>query len=307
MDDKLYKLNYLAAEKLRRKILSEYGLESHELPHPKYKNKCNFVIIDKKVNKSYKNWEDYEKVGKSAPNKCYYCNIKYSGVMSLVSMSESIMLVMESMRNCILEDQLVLAPITHVKNTLFLDEIAYTELRNYQKTLVYMFQQVNKFVVFSEISTTRNISKNRSNLQSRYESQNRVDLQNISELQHCRIECYGLDKRYYEDVKCYFSKAIDEIGSIWSENKRLEVTGKTGVRGLIPQGFDYIHVDFSLTGEAMAKVIDNPSTVKNSFSRDLIASVLNLDQLERKFTHTQEYTQAIDNIRKQYKSYDWTN
>lgn len=303
MDEDLYELNYLAAERLRGRILSEYSLESHELPAAKYKSKYNFITIDK-GSKSCKNWEDYEKFGKSQPNRCYYCNIKYSGVLNLVSMSDSVMLLMDSMRNCVLEDQLLLVPSSHVKNALFLDENAYTELRNYQKTLVHMFQQLNKFVIFSEISLTP--GKNDKHRVNTVNTVDRVNRVNNNDMRHCRIECYGVDKTYYEDVKCYFSKAIDEIGSNWSENKKLQVTGKSGVRGVIPQGFDYIHIDFSLSGEAIAKVIDNPSTVKLTFSRDLIASALNLDHLERKFTHTQQYNQALNNIRKMYKPYDWT-
>lgn len=48
-------------------------------------------------------------------------------------------------------------------------------------------------------------------------------------------------------LQSYFRKAFDESEGFWQSHKTvLEAKGRRGVRGLVPKGFPYIYVDFSL-------------------------------------------------------------
>ncbi|CDJ67339.1 hypothetical protein, conserved, partial [Eimeria necatrix] len=55
----------------------------------------------------------------------------------------------------------------------------------------------------------------------------------------------------------YYRKAFAESEGFWQSHKTvIEAKGRGGVRGTIPKGFPYIHVDFSLE-DGLAHVIDD--------------------------------------------------
>ncbi|UVC54650.1 hypothetical protein MACJ_003619 [Theileria orientalis] len=343
-DEELYKLNYTASEKLRSKILSEFSLESHEIPSCVYKKTAKLEVASQ-------TW----KPRSVSTSRCFYCSLKRNFANSVISSSDSVTLILDSLKNCILEHQLLLVSKSHVQNTLYLDDNAYTEFRNYQKTLVHMFQQMNRCVIFVETSmndkslkdsehdqdirrfksktyeadyfessgtnqsdsgthriqgtdSDRYSVRDRSNEDYRAKHRPRNDSHQSSSqhTNHCKIECYPIPLEYFEEARLYFTKALDEMGPSWSQNKKMAITGKTGVRGSIPRGFDYIHIDFSLLGDAVAHVIDDPSNLRYTFARNIVAGILNMDQLERAFRDSEDYNQGINNIRKLYKDFDWT-
>nr|PVC51871.1 hypothetical protein MACL_00001226 [Theileria orientalis] len=344
-DEELYRLNYAASDKLRRKILSEFSVESHEIPPSVYKKTAKLEVVS----------QTWKPRAYSTP-RCFYCSLKHNIANCVISRSNSVTLILDGLKNCILEHQLVLVSNSHVQNTLYLDDNAYTELRNYQKTLVHMFQQMNRCAIFVETSMNdrslkdsehdqdvRRLKSNtyendyfessgtsrldagtyRSKAMDNDDRHNPRDGSNDDRIfkhrhgndrqqpgsqptNHCKIECFPIPLDYFEEARMYFTKALDEMGPSWSQNKKMAITGKTGVRGSIPQGFDYIHVDFSLSGEAVACVIEDPSRLRYTFARNIVAGVLNMDQLERAFRDSDDYSRGLNNIRKLYKDFDWT-
>ncbi|UVC49921.1 hypothetical protein MACK_003543 [Theileria orientalis] len=344
-DEELYKLNYAASEKLRSKILSEFSLESHEIPPSVYKKTSKLEVVSQT-----------SKPRAFSTPRCFYCSLKHNFANSVISSSNSATLILDSLKNCILEHQLLLVSNAHVQNTLYLDDNAYTEFRNYQKTLVHMFQQVSRCVIFVETSMndksfkdsnhdqdirrfklntyeddyfessgtnqsdgsthqTKGMGDNdRYNVRDGGNDKYRVKHRHGNDryqsgfqpTNHCKIECYPIPLDYFEEARLYFTKALDEMGPSWSQNKKMTITGKTGVRGSIPQGFDYIHVDFSLSGEGVAYVIEDPSKLRYTFARNIVASILNMDQLERAFRNSDDYNHGLNNIRKLYRDFDWT-
>ena len=63
---------------------------------------------------------------------------------------------------------------------------------------------------------------------------------------HTRMECIPLPVEVAESAPIYFKKAISEAGSEWSDNPKLVDTKGKGIRRSIPEGFPYLHVEFSL-------------------------------------------------------------
>ncbi|AFZ79303.1 hypothetical protein BEWA_021510 [Theileria equi strain WA] len=281
LDESLYRENYSAASILRNKILSENSLSSHTFPPCKFREQVTYEIRQR-----------VKKTEARAYNPdCYHCSIKNEHYYT-ISQSTTVFMCLDYYKNCILEEQILLLPLKHIASTVNLDENGYIELRNYQKTLVNMFDKVDKVVIFAEVSLNNKRLKGIG-------TDNHVD--------HCKIECYPIPKELLNEAKCYFIKALEEVGSYSSQNQKvIDIRGKVGVRGHIPQGIDFIHIDFSLGGEGMACVIDDQVRIKPTFARDIISGILEFDALQRVFRDREDYTKAIESVRKRYKTYDWT-
>lgn len=287
MDSRLNQANHEAADTVRLRINAQVGKECFRLPPCQFRHIAQFKQLDIVARPPGPQNLHHDR-------QCAMCEASRASELQL-SHSTSTFLTLEQQRYAILYDQLVLSPIQHVQSTLYLDEVAYTELRNYQKTLVRMFHEQDKAVLFVETSLGDPYHKNKE--EGRY-----------SKSQHCYIQCFPVPFDMLQDAKDFFLKAITDLLPEWAQNKKLiSITGKTGVRGSIPKGFDFLHVDYSLSGEGIACVIDDPSRFPPSFSREVVAGMLKMDSLERAFRSRDRYMQAFSWLKKQYKNYDWNN
>ncbi|CDR97008.1 CWF19, CELL CYCLE CONTROL PROTEIN, putative [Babesia bigemina] len=287
VDEALYQANHEAAAALRRRILVREDAEGFDI------GPCQFRQISKFKPLDLRDAPPRSHMG-AAEGGCPLCA---SGVQreQRLSQSTAAFLAMEQQRHAILHDQLVLAPKQHMQSTLYLDDNAYTEIRNYQKTLVRMFDEQGKAVVFVELSLRDPYLRNKEDSGTRRH-------------QHCRIDCFPIPAEALDEAKSFFRKAIGDLVPEWSRNKKvLEVKGKTGVREHIPRGFDFVHVDYSLSGDGIACVVEDASRVQMSFAREVIAGVLRMDAMARAFRKPDTYKQALSWLRNQYQNFDWTN
>lgn len=287
VDESLYRSNHEAANSLRCRILVKLDGERFVLPPCQFRRIAMFKPVDVQPARPTPQSGRYE-------SQCPWCEASNRPSLQL-SHSKTILLTLEQQRYAILYDQLVLAPMQHVQSTLYLDDVAYTELRNYQKTLVQMFHEQQKAVLFVEISLRDPYLQNKDSGQ-------------IRRNQHSRIECFPVPLDALQVAKSYFKKAITDLVPEWAQNRKvITVTGKTGVRGSIPKGYDFVHVDYSLSGDGLACVIEDATKVPPSFSREVVAGILEMDTMERAFRSNDKYAQAFSWLRNQYKNFDWTN
>lgn len=287
VDDSLYRANHEAADALRRQINGVLAAGHTSLPPCQFRRIAKFKPLD--IRPAPAKLQKTERTG-----NCALCEAsKHSSLH--VSHSTTAFLTLEQERSAILYDQLVLAPIQHVQSTLYLDENQYTELRNYQKTLVRMFYEQGKAVLFVETSLRDPYFQNKEEGRSHPS-------------QHCYIQCFPIPLDSLQDAKNFFKKSVTDLVPEWAQNKKvMAITGKTGVRGSIPKGFDFVHVDYSLGGDGVACVIEDATKVPSLFSREVVAGVLNMDSLERAFRSRDKYSQAFSWLKKQYQNFDWNN
>ncbi|CAI7753803.1 unnamed protein product, partial [Closterium sp. NIES-54] len=115
--------------------------------------------------------------------------------------------------------------------------------------------------------------------------------------------------------------ALDEAESEWSQqhSKRILDTRaiRGGLRAAIPPNFPYFHVEFGLQG-GYCHVIDDESSFKPSFGRDVIAGMMEMDP--ERFggrararggrggvgSRPQEVQQSVAKFIESWKPFDWT-
>ncbi|EDO08103.1 hypothetical protein BBOV_III005400 [Babesia bovis T2Bo] len=285
IDEALYMANRNAAIKLKESILKRENAEDFALGPCQFRRISTFQKVDSRPRPSMQKTEGTTKF-------CVMCPSSMQKEIEL-SQSQTVYLAMEQQRHAIQGDQLIIAPKQHVQSTLYLDDNTYTELRNYQKTLVKMFYEQDKTVLFIETALSDPYLRNKEDGGSRPQ-------------QHCYIQCFPIPLEALDDAKSMFRKALDDLVPDWAHNRKLmNVTGKTGVRDVMPKGFDFIHVDFGLSGEGIACVIEDLNRITPHFAREVVAGVLHMDSMERAFRSTDKYMQALSWLRRQYKNYDW--
>ncbi|KAK2196660.1 bifunctional Cwf19-like protein/Cwf19-like protein [Babesia duncani] len=183
-------------------------------------------------------------------------------------------------REAILVDELCLVPTRHVLRINELNDDEYTELRNYQKTLVQMFYNMQKALLFVETSL-------------------------VKSSEHAMIYCFAIPEEMLDDAKMHFKATMQDQLSDWSENfKIIKITGKQGTRGFIPRDFSFMHVDYNLQ-EGVACVLDDNRNLRN-LARQVVAGILKIDPFQRAFRNATEYQAALARLLREYSKYDWT-
>ncbi|GFE53164.1 cwfj c-terminus 1 family protein, putative [Babesia ovis] len=287
IDEALYMANRDAAVTLRTRILKREDAEGHKLGPCQFRQICTYQQLDNRPRPPMQRTE-------GSSTTCPFCPSSRQRELQ-ISQSQTAYLAMEQRRNAILCDQLVLAPKQHVQSTLYLDDQTYTELRNYQKTLVRMFHEQDKAVIFVETALNDPYHRNKEDGGTRYQ-------------QHCYIQCFAIPVDAVDEAKSMFRRAFNELVSDWGQNRKIiSVTEKTGVRNLVPRGFDFVHVDYGLSGDGIACVVEDLSKITASFAREVVAGVLRMDAMERAFRSSDKQLQALSWISKQYQSFDWVN
>eukprot|EP00122_Pirum_gemmata_P019640 Pgem_evm1s18380 len=101
------------------------------------------------------------------------------------------------------------------------------------------------------------------------------------------------------------------MGSEWAQHKKIVDTNDNGgnnIRGAIPSGFPYFHVEFGTQG-GFARVIDDEEKFPNYFGKEIAGGMLDLEpRLWRKppietFDVIKRKLLNFSNI---WQAYDWT-
>ncbi|KAL2629865.1 hypothetical protein R1flu_014551 [Riccia fluitans] len=181
-----------------------------------------------------------------------------------------------------------IVPMQHEGATRNVDESVWQELRNFKKCLVQMFAKQGKEVLFLE--TAMELARQRK---------------------HCYVECIPVPSDAAKDAPLYFKKAIDEAEDEWSQHnaKKLIDTRDKGLRNSIPKNFPYFHVEFGMKG-GYAHVIDDESSFKSQFGRDVVAGLLELPEEEtygsRRPESVEQQKKRVAEFLKLWEPFDWT-
>jgi hypothetical protein len=213
---------------------------------------------------------------------------------ALISQSEHAYLCAEGFNQSILPGQVFIAPREHCSAITDVDEDVWMELRNYQKCLIRYFdaQEPAKAVIFVE-SVVQRVSREKALMGGG---------------PHAAIIAYPVDLEIFSDARLYWKKALEESEcEFTTQHKRVIATdGKGSIRKAVPQGFAYVHVDFSLSG-GYAHIVEDSSEFPRDFAQHTMAGMCGLTILDRAYTNRDVYKNACLALRKNFcSSFDWT-
>ncbi|KAF7273969.1 hypothetical protein GWI33_013345 [Rhynchophorus ferrugineus] len=178
----------------------------------------------------------------------------------------------------------LIAPVRHTPSVTQLDENEWSEILDFRKSLVKMFNSRNEDVVFFEIAMGYH----------RYP--------------HTTVECVPLPKEEGDMAPIYFKKAIDESETEWAQNKKLVSLKGRDVRRAIPKGLPYFSVSFGME-EGYAHVIEDEQLFPKNFAQEIIGGMLDLHHSKwRKPVRQsfQEQSKRVLHFSKEWKDFDCT-
>ncbi|CAO3644300.1 unnamed protein product [Cunninghamella echinulata] len=179
----------------------------------------------------------------------------------------------------------LIVPLQHVGSTLECDDDVWTEIRNFQKCLLRMFDEQNCGVVFMETVT------------------------NLRSKRHTVIEAIPIPYGVYEDAPAYFKEAIMEAGEEWSQHKKLiDTATDRGFRNSMVKNLPYFHVWCGLD-KGYGHVIENEKDFPYWFGKEVIGGMLDIspEQWRKpKYHHKNENRKRQQAFIKNWSKWDWT-
>ncbi|KOB88822.1 hypothetical protein PFDG_03684 [Plasmodium falciparum Dd2] len=226
---------------------------------------------------------------------CKYCidsnSFEKLNKLNIISISNKSYICYYNYKNIFLKDQLFISPIEHTTsftNTTF-DVIQ--DMRNHMKSLIAMLEVNNQTCIFIEFNNCFNPS---------------IELISMRKTKHTYINCYVIPMDLLEEAKIYFKKNMEEINSLYRENKQLIISdSKYAPYNVIPKNIPYVSVNFSLV-DTYIQVIENNYDYIN-MCRCIFADLFKKDRLYKYFKNFQQYVNSVEEFRKGYEKYDWTN
>jgi len=212
---------------------------------------------------------------------------------ALISVSPHAYLCFAGFKEGVLPDQVFIAPLEHVPAGTELDDAVWTDIRNYQKCLVRYFeaQEPARAVLFTE-TAIHSLSRDKLLLGSG---------------PHTVITAYPIELELLVEARSFWKKAFDEAENefITQHKKVIETSAKTGVRGAVPRGFPYVHVDFSLGG-GYAHVVEDIAEFPKDFMQHTVAGMCELTILDRAYTEKEQHRAAMEGMKQRFaKGFDW--
>ncbi|CAO3586095.1 unnamed protein product [Absidia cylindrospora] len=178
----------------------------------------------------------------------------------------------------------MIVPVQHVNSTLECDDEVWTEIRNFQKCLMRMFDEQNCGVVFME--TVISIRSHR----------------------HTVIEAIPIPYGVYEDAPAYFKEAIMEAGEEWSQHKKLIDTSSRGFRNSMVKNLPYFHVWCGLD-KGYGHVIENEKEFPHWFGKEIVGGMLDISPTlwrRPKYHHRSENQIRQKKFLESWEKWDWT-
>ncbi|KAI9303435.1 CwfJ C-terminus 1-domain-containing protein-like protein [Cunninghamella echinulata] len=179
----------------------------------------------------------------------------------------------------------LIVPLQHVGSTLECDDDVWTEIRNFQKCLLRMFDEQNCGVVFMETVT------------------------NLRSKRHTVIEAIPIPYGVYEDAPAYFKEAIMEAGEEWSQHKKvIDTATDRGFRNSMVKNLPYFHVWCGLD-KGYGHVIENEKDFPYWFGKEVIGGMLDIspEQWRKpKYHHKNENKKRQQAFMKNWSKWDWT-
>ncbi|SCQ17018.1 debranching enzyme-associated ribonuclease, putative [Plasmodium ovale] len=236
---------------------------------------------------------------KNALNKnvadCRYCidSISFSKInkLNIISISDKSYICYYNYKNIFLKDQLYISPIEHTTSVTNTNLETIQDMRNHMKSLIAMLEEKNQTCVFIEFNNCFNAS---------------IELISLRKTKHTYVNCYVIPMELLEMAKIYFKKNMEDINSLYRENKQLIVTSnKYAPYNVIPKNIPYVSINFSLV-ETYIQVIENNYDYIN-MCRCIFADLFKKDRLYKYFRSFNQYVNCVEEFKSLYAKYDWTN
>lgn len=236
--------------------------------------KVDKINRDKAVN-------EHKKISESLDNcnKCIQSDHMPKNLM--VSMGEAMYLSLPAFEP-LTEGHCCIIPIRHVPCATQLDENEWSELLDYRKAVVKMFQSRDEDVIFFETAMY------------------------LNRFPHMSLECIPMPKEQGDLAPIYFKKAIDESETEWASNKKLISLSGKDVRKCVPKGLPYFSVSFGMQ-EGYAHVIEDQKYFPNNFAQEIIGGMLDLHHSKWRKPKRQsfdEQSKRILEFSKMWKPFD---
>lgn len=208
----------------------------------------------------------------------------------------------------LLEGHCLIVPIQHHLSMLEADDDVWDEVRNFMKSIMQMFAEEEKGVVFYETVI------------------------NLKWQKHTFIECVPLPWEQYDDIPQYFKESILASETEWSQHKKLIDFSKRpgGFRRAMVPNLPYFMVQFDHKGErgyghviegtgesAAAGEEDGPvdegdkggGEFPRYFAGEIIGNVMDVEPRRWRRPRRVEFRYNMDRraqFRKKYDKFDWT-
>ncbi|KJP87235.1 hypothetical protein AK88_03152 [Plasmodium fragile] len=235
---------------------------------------------------------------KNALNKnlvdCKFCidSNSFSKInkLNIISISQKSYICYYNYKNVFLKDQLFISPIEHTTSVTNTNFDIVQDMRNHMKSLIAMLEESNKTCIFVEFNNCFNAS---------------IELISLRKTKHTYINCYIIPMELLEKAKIYFKKNLEDINSLYRENKQLIVTqNKYAPYNVLPKQIPYVSVNFSLV-ETYIQVIENNYDYIN-MCKCIFTDLFKKDKFYKCFQNFQQYVNAVETFKSAYAKYDWT-
>nr|XP_045626090.1 CWF19-like protein 2 [Procambarus clarkii] len=146
----------------------------------------------------------------------------------------------------------LIVSIHHIPSSVQADEDLWSEIQDFRKSLVKMFNSRDEDCIFFET------------------------VKKLKYYPHMALNCVPLPKEMGDMAPIYFKKAIMECEAEWSQNKKLVDLKNRDVRRAVPKGLPYFFVDFAMD-PGFAHVIEDEKDFPNNFAQEIVGGMLDLD------------------------------
>ncbi|ANQ10839.1 Uncharacterized protein PCOAH_00054930 [Plasmodium coatneyi] len=235
---------------------------------------------------------------KNALNKnlveCKFCidSNSFSKInkLNIISISQKSYICYYNYKNVFLKDQLFISPIEHTTSVTNTNFDIVQDMRNHMKSLIAMLEESNKTCIFVEFNNCFNAS---------------IELISLRKTKHTYVNCYIIPMELLEKAKIYFKKNLEDINSLYRENKQLIITkNKYAPYNVLPKQIPYVSVNFALV-ETYIQVIENNYDYIN-MCKCIFTDLFKKDKFYKCFQNFQQYVDAVEAFKSAYRKYDWT-
>ncbi|GAB69034.1 hypothetical protein PCYB_144620 [Plasmodium cynomolgi strain B] len=210
--------------------------------------------------------------------------------LNIISISQKSYICYYNYKNVFLKDQLFISPIEHTVSVTNTNFDTVQDMRNHMKSLIAMLEESNKTCIFVEFNNCFNAS---------------IELISLRKTKHTYINCYIIPMELLEKAKIYFKKNLEDINSLYRENKQLIITkNKYAPYNVLPKQIPYVSVNFSLVETYIQEIENNYDYI--NMCKCIFTDLFKKDKFYKCFQNFQQYVNAVETFKSAYGKYDWT-
>ncbi|KAL8950305.1 MAG: hypothetical protein Q9222_003649 [Ikaeria aurantiellina] len=237
---------------------------------------------------------DFQKMNRMLDN-CPLCHHEDSGappIAPVVSLATRVYLTLPTEPE-ISDGGACIIPIQHRGNLLECDDDEWEEIRNFMKSLLRMYHDQGRDVIFYENAAMQQRKK------------------------HAGMEVVPLPYSLGETAPAFFKEAIMTSDEEWTQHQKIIDTlakakqglGKLAFRRTLVQEMPYFHVWFEMDGGLGHVVEDANRWPKGDlFAREIIGGMLDKDPsiIKRQGRWHRGEDHRVETFRKRWRKFDWT-